>query len=116
MSNPLSTIGMMAASNVTPQGKPTLSIEQSKALGLKPTIDQAAKSFEGLFMQTIMKEMRNSKLGDGILDSDEQEPFQSMLDNSYAQLMTNSSNFGIADAIKRQFSKAVGSTTPKSGS
>jgi Rod binding domain-containing protein len=100
--------GVMAASNLTAKGTSPITLEQSKALGMKATLPQVAKSFEALFMQTIMKEMHNGKLGDGLLDSEEQEPFQAMLDNNYADLATKNSHFGIAEAITRQFSKAAG--------
>ena len=44
-------------------------LDQTKAIGRKPTLNQAGKAFEGLFLQTIMKSMREAKLGDGDTDT-----------------------------------------------
>lgn len=84
-----------------------LSLDDAKKVGSKVTLDQAAKSFEALFVQTMLKEMHNAKLDDGLFQSEEEKPFQSMLDQAYADLATKKNRFGIADAIKRSFEKNV---------
>ncbi|NDB70524.1 MAG: flagellar basal body rod protein, partial [Methylocystaceae bacterium] len=49
----------------------------------------------------------NAKLEDGLFDGEGEKPFQSMLDQAYADLVTKQNRFGIADAIKRTFEKNV---------
>ena len=79
-------------------------IELSRAVGQKPTLTQAGAAFEALFLQTIMKAMREAKLDEGIFDSDAQKPFESMLDNAYSDKAAKNMKLGLAEAITRQFS------------
>ncbi len=91
-----------------------VTIDEARRVGTKTTLDQAAKGFEALFAQTMLKQMHEGKLDDGILDSEEQKPFQSLLDNAYADLMTKQSKFGIADAINKTFASRVNTpSTPR---
>lgn len=78
-------------------------LDQTKAVGRKPTLDQAGRAFEALFLQTIMKSMREAKLGDGIFDGDAQKPFESMLDHAYSDKASKNLRLGLAEAITRQF-------------
>lgn len=84
-----------------------LCLLMTQKVGSKATLDQAAKSFEALFVQTMLKEMHNAKLDDGLFQSENEKPFQSMLEQAYADLATKQNRFGIADAIKRSFQKHV---------
>jgi len=82
----------------------SLSLEQTRGYGGKATIKQAGKAFESLFMQTIMKSMREAKIEGGLLDSDAEKPFRAMLDQAYADLAAKNMRLGIAESIERQFS------------
>ena len=96
-------------------GRNALSLDDAKRVGSKATLDQAAKGFEALFVQTMLKQMHEAKLDDGLMDGEGEKPFQSMLDGAYADLATKQNKFGIAEAINRTFSKSAGPTTyPKS--
>ena len=90
--------------------KAALSLDDAKKVGAKHTLEQAAKSFEAMFVQTMLKEMHNAKLDDGLFQSEDEKPFQSMLDQAYADLATKQNRFGIAEAIKRTFEKNVAAT------
>lgn len=87
----------------------SLSLDQNRQFGRKATMDQVGKAFETLFMQTIMKSMRDAQIEGGLLDSEMSKPFQSMLDGAYAELSVKRTNLGLAEAINRQFSPASGS-------
>ncbi len=86
------------------------SLAETKQFGKKPTMDQAGKAFEALFLQTMMKQMHEAKLGDGLFDGEGQAPFRTMLDQSYADLATKKMNLGLADAIKRAYDPNVAKT------
>lgn len=81
----------------------SISLDEAKKVGKKATMDQAGKAFEALFMQTMMKQMHEAKLGDGLFDGQGQAPFRTMLDQAYADLATKKMNLGLADAIKRAY-------------
>ncbi len=90
-----------------------MSLDDARAAGKKPNLDQASKAFETLFMQMIMKSMREAQLSEGLLDSEEAKPFQSMLDSAYAELMSKNMRLGLAESISRQLSPVIGKGTKK---
>ena len=46
---------------------------------------------------------RKAKLADGILDGQAHETYQTLLDQEYSKTLAKNQNFGIADALVRQF-------------
>ncbi|MCG8425955.1 MAG: rod-binding protein, partial [Chromatiales bacterium] len=67
------------------------------------TIDQVAKQFESLFMQQMLKSMRQASLGDGLLDNDQSLFYRDMYDQQLAlHLSESGGGIGLADVIKRQ--------------
>ena len=87
----------------------SLSLDQSRQFGRKSTMDQVGKAFETLFMQTILKSMRDAQIEGGLLDCESSKPFQSMLDGAYSELSVKTTKLGLAEAINRQFSPKTGS-------
>ena len=87
----------------------SLSLDQNRQFGRKATTDQVGKAFEALFMQTIMKSMRDAQIEGGLFDNETAKPFQSMLDGAYAELASKTTKLGLAEAINRQFAPKTGS-------
>jgi len=81
----------------------SLSLDQSRQFGQKPSMDQVGKAFEALFMQSMMKSMRDAQIEGGLLESEHSKPFESMLDGIYSEMAVKRTNLGLAEAIKRQF-------------
>lgn len=64
---------------------------------------EAAKQFEALFVQQVLKSMRDASPKGGPFDSDESRMYQSMLDQQLAlQLSTRGGGVGLARVIERQ--------------
>ncbi len=64
-------------------------------------LHQAAEAFEALFVGQLLKSARQTKLGDDLFGDKESE-FTAMLDQHYAQIMADSSQLGIAEALVAQ--------------
>lgn len=90
----------------------SLSLDQTRQYGQKPTMDQVGKAFETLFMQTMMKSMRDAQIEGGLLDSEHSKPFQSMLDGIYSEMSVKTTKLGLSEAINRQFSPKNGAKPP----
>ncbi|BAL23636.1 flagellar assembly peptidoglycan hydrolase FlgJ [Azoarcus sp. KH32C] len=78
----------------------------------------AAKQFEALFLQTVLKSMREAVPSDGMLDSDQTRMFQQLQDQQMAMNMAQGKGIGLADAIFRQMGgeaalKAQGGAAPE---
>lgn len=64
---------------------------------------EVAGQFEALFVQTMLKNMREASLGDPLLgDSNQHEMYQGMLDQQLALEMSSGGGIGLADMLVRQ--------------
>tara|TARA_B100000579_G_C22818370_1_gene849172 strand:+ start:1240 stop:1548 length:309 start_codon:yes stop_codon:yes gene_type:complete len=69
------------------------------------SLEEVAQEFESLFVFQMLKNARNAKLSDGIFSNKGTETYQSLLDQEYSKTISKGQNFGIAEALVRQFSK-----------
>lgn len=65
-----------------------------------------AQQFETVFMNMMMKSMRDATPQDGVLDSESTKMFTGMLDQQLVQSMSGR-GIGLADIIAKQLSKSV---------
>ncbi|MBW8328519.1 MAG: flagellar assembly peptidoglycan hydrolase FlgJ [Thiobacillus sp.] len=79
-----------------------LDARQSSPEALK----QAAQQFEAVFMNMLMKSMREATPQDGMFDSEQTRMYTSMLDQQLTQRMA-SRGIGLADVMVRQLSTAM---------
>ena len=69
------------------------------------SLKQVAKQFEGIFIQMMLKSMRDASMGDEIFDSDQSKLYRDMFDKQVALDMANSKGIGIADSMVRQLGR-----------
>ncbi len=79
-----------------------LDARQSSPEALK----QAAQQFEAVFMNMLMKSMREATPQDGMFDSEQTRMYTSMLDQQLTQRMA-SRGIGLAEVMVRQLSSAL---------
>ena len=68
----------------------------------------AAEQFEAIFIQTLLKQARQSKLADDILGSSAGDNYIEMLEQERAKSMAENMNLGIAEALVKQFGRGAG--------
>ncbi len=69
------------------------------------SLNDVAQEFESLFVFQMLKNARQAKLADNILSNNGSETYQSLLDQEFSKIIAKGQNFGIADALVRQFGK-----------
>jgi flagellar protein FlgJ len=70
-------------------------------------IKAAARQFEALFLQMVLKSMRDATPKEGLFDSEQTRLYESLLDQQLAQVMAGSRNgTGLAALIEKQLSRA----------
>ncbi len=69
-------------------------------------LQQAARQFEALFLDMMLKSMRDATPGQGLFDSDQSRFYTHMLDQQLAQNLSEK-GIGLADMIVRQLGQAV---------
>ncbi len=73
----------------------------------KAAVEQAARQFEALFMQELMKSMRQATMQSGMLDNAGTQMGTEMLDSQFALKMTGLPG-GLSQAISRQLLRSMG--------
>lgn len=69
----------------------------------------AAKQFEAMFLQMVIKTMREASPGEELFGGQESKMYQDMLDKQWAQVMSEGGGTGLAGVIERQLSANAGS-------
>ncbi len=65
-------------------------------------IKQVAKQFESVFLNMVLKSMRQAKLAEGALDSKQSEFYRDMYDQQIALHLSGKPGVGLADLIAKQ--------------
>jgi flagellar protein FlgJ len=73
----------------------------------KTDLKDVAEKFEAIFVYQMLKQARQSKLAEGMFNSEAQDTFNNMLDQEYSQILSKKNNFGIAEGLIKQFSSHV---------
>lgn len=74
-------------------------------------LSKAAGQFEALFLNLVLKQMRETLPKDGPLDSDTMRTYTSMFDSQVAQQLS-SRGIGLREAIERQLAKRIAGPAP----
>jgi peptidoglycan hydrolase FlgJ len=91
-----------------PQG---LNALRNDAKAQQPTaLKDAAKQFESLFTQMLLKSMReaNKSFGNSMFESEETEFYQDMFDDQMAVHLSQGRGLGLADMLVRQLQQGAG--------
>lgn len=67
---------------------------------------EVAQQFEALFIQTLLKQARATRLGDGLFESDQTRLVQSMADEQMALNMASGKGIGLAQSLLEQISSS----------
>lgn len=79
------------------------SLKQSARAGSPEALKTAATQFEAMFVNMMLKSMREATPQDGMLDSQQTKTFQTMLDQQTSQNIAKK-GIGLADMLVRQLS------------
>jgi len=82
------------------------SLRRAAASDPKKAAHQVATQFEALFVQQVLKGMRDAGPKSGLMDSDEQKTYREMLDQQLAQKIS-AGGTGLAGVIERQIERSL---------
>lgn len=71
-------------------------------------LKEVARQFEALFIQMMVKSMREASLNEGIMDNDQSKLYQGMYDQQLSLELSKGKGLGLADTLVRQLSRGVG--------
>jgi len=112
--NTASTTATGASFSIDPKGVDAL--RRSARENSPDALKAVAQQFEGLFMNMIMKSMRDASPKEGLFDSEQGKMFSSMLDQQLSQNLAKR-GVGLADMLIRQLSgnRGVGAEAGTAG-
>lgn len=70
-------------------------------------IEQVAKQFEAVFINMVMKSMRQAKLAEGLLESSQSEFYQDMYDKELSVHLSGKQGLGLAEVIVKQLTPST---------
>jgi flagellar protein FlgJ len=73
-------------------------------------VDEVAEQFESMFLQMMLKSMRDALPKEGLFSSNDMDTYTEMADQQIAVNMAKSGGIGLADVIARQLRPDVGIT------
>ncbi|MBY0237996.1 MAG: flagellar assembly peptidoglycan hydrolase FlgJ [Burkholderiaceae bacterium] len=79
-------------------------LRQQAREGSPEALKGAAKQFESMFLNMVMKSMRDATPQDGMMDNQQTKTFTAMLDQQTSQNLANK-GMGLADVLVRQLSQ-----------
>ena len=102
----------MAVNGLASDARSIDSLKASATRDPKTAVREAAKQFEALFMQELMKSMRSAQatMASGMLDNAATKLGTEMLDTQFSTKMTGMPG-GLADAIARQLERQMGAAS-----
>ncbi len=68
---------------------------------------QVAEQFEAIFMQMMLKSMRDASMGNSLFDSDQSQMYQEMFDNQLSLSLSKDNSNGLADILVKQLSGTI---------
>ena len=99
--------GLPTASSGLNDASSIQALRSAAARDPKAAIKETAKQFEALFMQQLMKSMREATISSGMLDNKGTKLGTEMLDSQYATKMTGLPG-GLGEVIARQLERQMG--------
>lgn len=95
-----------SADNLAVDSKNLDSLRHAARQNSPEALKTAAKQFEALFLNMVMKSMRDASPQDGIFDNEQSRMYTSMLDQQMSQHLSNR-GVGLADMLVRQLSSTL---------
>jgi flagellar protein FlgJ len=109
----MTTVGARSAAGLAIDGRSVEQLRQDARSDPKAAAQQVGKQFEALFMQQLLKSMRDATMKSGMWDSASSDLYSDMLDQQLAQKVAGGT--GLADMIAKQLTRHIGEPAGKTG-
>ena len=84
------------------------SLKKSAKENSPEAIKGVAKQFEAIFINMMLKSMREASPQDGVFNTEQNKLYTSMFDQQLSQKLSSGKGIGLADVLVKQLSKAAG--------
>jgi flagellar protein FlgJ len=109
MALPSNSISAFDASNQLALDANSLSgLKKSAKENSPEAIKGVAKQFESIFINMMLKSMREASPQDGVFNTEQNKLYTSMFDQQLSQKLASGKGIGLADVLVKQLTKAAG--------
>ena len=98
---------MEVFNNIKKQFDVSQIINKENKINSNRDLEEVAQEFESLFINEMLKRAHSAKLAKTILTSDAEDTYTSLLNQERSKTLAKSHNFGIAEALVKQFSRTT---------
>jgi peptidoglycan hydrolase FlgJ len=109
-----STVSLAGQRGLVADGKALGHLNTLAGKDSKAAIKETARQFEALFMQELLKSMRDASMKSGLIENQESDLGTQLLDQQWAQMMTGTRG-GLSELIEKQLSQQVTPQAQASG-
>ncbi len=95
---------MEVFNNIKKQFDVSQIINKENKINSNRDLEEVAQEFESLFINEMLKRAHSAKLAKTILTSDAEDTYNSLLNQERSKILAKNHNFGIAEALVKQFS------------
>lgn len=107
MALPMNSLGASLSNSLSGDTRSVEALKAAAARDPKAAVKETARQFEALFMQEVMKSMRQATLNSGMLENSATQLGTEMLDTQFAGKMTGLPG-GLSQAIERHLQRQLG--------
>jgi len=104
-------VAAIPSNGLTIDARSLSALQKTAGSDPKAAIKETSKQFEALFMQQLMKSMRENTMSSGLFENQGSQLGTEMLDTQYANKMSGLKG-GLADVIAKQLERQMGITSP----
>ncbi len=90
--------------NISPSFLSNARFNQISSGSTRESLEKVGEEFEAMFVVQMLKQARDSKLSEGLFDSNAEETYMGLLDQERARKIAGEIDFGISEAIARAYS------------
>ena len=105
----VSTVNLAGQRGLAADAKNLDSLGALAGRDARAAIKQTSRQFEALFMQEMLKSMREASMKSGLLDNEQSDLGTQLLDQQWGQQMTGLKG-GLGEMIEKQLSQQLGNT------
>jgi flagellar protein FlgJ len=103
---PITSADNLSSNNLALDANGLNKLRQAAKAGTPEALKATATQFEAMFLNMMLKSMRDATMDGGLFDSEQTKTYTTMLDQQVSQTLA-SRGIGLADALTRQLSNRV---------
>ena len=105
----------LSSANIYLDGNSLAQLKRQADANSDQALKGVAQQFEALFLQQMLKSMRDAQLSEGIFDNDQSRLYTDLYDKQLSLTLSSQKGVGLADMLYQQLKLSQGKPIAKTG-